>query len=143
MGARPQVFDRYAAFDFLPCGASQLVVTLAPWVSEGVGAGVPKETKEELDGAFGSVNSGPQHIGANVVSHGRYVAFQMAEVPIPDKCSWRFFAIDCGTTGRSHHQRPREHADHPTFKSTGQEECIQMPARSGPHPCKARIDSRK
>jgi hypothetical protein len=28
-------------------------------------------------------------IGAKVVSHGRYVAFQMAEVAIPRKCSRR------------------------------------------------------
>jgi hypothetical protein len=43
-------------------------------------------------------------IGAKVVSHGRYVAFQMAEVDIPGKCSRRF----CGSSrncGRSRHQR--------------------------------------
>jgi len=44
-------------------------------------------------------------IGAKVVSHGRYVIFQMAEVaPSYGKCSRRF----CGSSrncGRSHHQR--------------------------------------
>ena len=32
-------------------------------------------------------------IGAKVVSHGRYVAFQMAEVPSRDKCSRRFCGL--------------------------------------------------
>ena len=43
-------------------------------------------------------------IGAKVVSHGRYVVFQMAEIAIHGKCSKRF----CGSSrsyGRSHHQR--------------------------------------
>ena len=43
-------------------------------------------------------------IGAKVVSHGRYVAFQMAEVAIPRQMFQRF----CGSSrdcGRSHHQR--------------------------------------
>ena len=42
-------------------------------------------------------------IGAKVVSHGRYVIFQMAEVAMHGKCSKRF----CGSSrsyGRSHHQ---------------------------------------
>jgi hypothetical protein len=43
-------------------------------------------------------------IDAKVVSHGRYVIFQMAEVAIARQCSRRF----CGSSrsyGRSHHQR--------------------------------------
>ena len=43
-------------------------------------------------------------IGAKVVSHGRYVIFQMARSPSRGKCSKRF----CGSSrncGRSHHQR--------------------------------------
>ena len=43
-------------------------------------------------------------IGAKVVSHDRYVVFQMAEVATRGKCSKRF----CGSSrsyGRSHHQR--------------------------------------
>ena len=43
-------------------------------------------------------------IGAKVVSHSRYVIFQMAEVAMHGKCSKRF----CGSSrsyGRSHHQR--------------------------------------
>ena len=37
-------------------------------------------------------------IGAKVVSHGRYVAFQMAELAIPRKMSQEIFASDRGTT---------------------------------------------
>ena len=37
-------------------------------------------------------------IGAKVVSHGRYVAFQMAEVAIPRQMFQDIFAADCGTT---------------------------------------------
>jgi hypothetical protein len=36
-------------------------------------------------------------IGAKVVGHGRYVAFQMAEVAIPRQM-FQDFAADCGTT---------------------------------------------
>src|SRR5262245_9152036 len=46
-------------------------------------------------------------IGAKVVSHGRYVAFQMAEVAIPRQMFQEF----CGSSrncGRSHHQRQHE-----------------------------------
>ena len=44
-------------------------------------------------------------IGAKVVSHGRYVAFQMAEVAIPRQM---FQEILRWNYGRSHHQRPRD-----------------------------------
>src|SRR5262249_46950116 len=49
-------------------------------------------------------------IGAKVVSHGRYVIFQMAEVAIPRQMFQEF----CGSSrncGRSHHQRQRETFD--------------------------------
>jgi hypothetical protein len=49
-------------------------------------------------------------IGAKVVSHGRYVAFQMAEVATHGICSPTF----CGSSrncGRRHHQRPREKSE--------------------------------
>src|SRR5262249_32580710 len=69
-------------------------------------------------------------IGAKVVSHGRYVVFQMAEVA---KCSRRF----CGSSrncGRSHHQRQHETFYTHAFKSNRRNECVRMPrktARSG------------
>ena len=56
-------------------------------------------------------------IGAKVVSHGRYVALQMAEVAIHGKCSSRY----CGSLrncGRSRHQRRREAFDGYAFKSS-------------------------
>ena len=37
-------------------------------------------------------------IGAKVVSHGRYVAFQMAEVAISEKSVRKHSAADCGVT---------------------------------------------
>ena len=46
-------------------------------------------------------------IGAKVVSHGRYIAFQMAEVAIPDKCSRRFYGSS-QNCGRSRYQRLHE-----------------------------------
>ena len=59
-------------------------------------------------------------IGAKVVSHGRYVVFQMAEVAIPRQMFEEILRLDC-------------HA----FKRNRQEECVQMPvkiARSAPRP---------
>ena len=50
-------------------------------------------------------------IGARVVSHSRYVAFQMAEVAIPLCSSSR----NCG---RSHHQRQRETLDMHASRAT-------------------------
>ncbi len=75
-------------------------------------------------------------IGAKVVSHGRNVAFQMAEVAIHGKCSRRF----CGSLrnyGRSHHQHQRETLDGHALKINRREECVLMPAkmsRSAPRP---------
>jgi len=69
-------------------------------------------------------------IGAKVVSHGRYVALQMAEVAIHGKCSSRY----CGSLrncGRSRHQRQRETFDGHAFKSKRQQECARMPRENG------------
>ena len=72
-------------------------------------------------------------IGAKVVSHGRYVIFQMAEVAIPQQ----MFQEICGASrncGRSHHQRQHETFDSHAFKSNRQKEYVRMPrktARSG------------
>jgi len=75
-------------------------------------------------------------IGAKVVSHGRYIVFQMAEVAIPRQMFRRF----CGSSrnrGRSHHQRQRDMLDGHAFKSNRREGCVPMPgkmARSHPRP---------
>ena len=42
-------------------------------------------------------------IGAKVVSHGRYIAFQMAEVAIPRQMFQEFYGSS-RNCGRSHHQ---------------------------------------
>jgi hypothetical protein len=57
-----------------------------------------------------------------------YVAFQMAQVAIPDRCSRRF----CGSSrsyGRSHRPRQHEAFDCHTFKRDRQEECAMMPVK--------------
>ena len=55
-------------------------------------------------------------IGAKVVSHGRYVAFQLAEVAIHRKCSRRF-AADRGTTTAAATSAQRETPDGHAFRS--------------------------
>jgi hypothetical protein len=69
-------------------------------------------------------------IGAKVVSDGRYVAFQMAEVAIHGKCSRRY----CGSLrncGHSHHQRQRKTFDGHAIKSNRRQECARMPGEIG------------
>ena len=68
-------------------------------------------------------------IGAKVVPHGRYVAFQMAEVAI----ARQMFQENCGSSrncGRSHRLRQHETADSHAFRSNRREECVQMPSRT-------------
>jgi hypothetical protein len=60
-------------------------------------------------------------IGAKVVSHGRYIAFQMAEVAIPRQMFQEI--LNCG---RSHHRRWRKTFDGRAFKSNKSEECVPM-----------------
>ena len=72
-------------------------------------------------------------IGAKVVSHGRYVIFQMAEVAIPRQMFQEILG-SLGNCGRSHHQRQHEVFDSHAFKSNRQKEYVRMPrktARSG------------
>jgi Transposase DDE domain group 1 len=64
-------------------------------------------------------------IGAKVVSHGRYIAFQMAEVAIPRQMFQEILRPHRRNYGRSHHQRQRENDNH-VFKGNRQEECAQM-----------------
>jgi hypothetical protein len=51
-----------------------------------------------------------------VVSHGRYVVFQMAEVAIPRQM-FQEFRGSLQSCGRSHHQRRHETPDGHAFKS--------------------------
>jgi hypothetical protein len=82
------------------------------------------------------LNNKPIKIGAKVVSRGRYVVFQMAEVAIARPNVPRDFAAHrraaaAATTSAS--VSVRCHA----FKRNRQKECIQMPgkmARSDPRP---------
>ena len=67
-------------------------------------------------------------IGAKVVCHGRYVAFQMAEVAIPRQMFQEILRL-IADYGRSHHQRQREARDCHAFTSNRREECVQMPAK--------------
>ena len=72
-------------------------------------------------------------IGAKVVSHGRYVAFQMAEVAIPRQMFQEILRL-IAELGRSRHLRQHEALDGHAFRSNRREECVQMPrkmARSG------------
>jgi hypothetical protein len=68
------------------------------------------------------------------VSHGRYVAFQMAEVAIPRQMFQEILRL-IAELRRSHHQRGREVFDGDALKGNRREECVRMPgktARSGP-----------
>jgi hypothetical protein len=74
-------------------------------------------------------------IGAKVVSHGRYVVFQMAEVAIPRQMFQEILRL----IAELRPQPPRQHEafDCHAFKRNRQEECVQMPvkiARSTPRP---------
>jgi hypothetical protein len=62
-------------------------------------------------------------IGAKVVSHGRYVIFQMAEVAIARQMFQGIFCRSSRNCGRSHHQRQHETFDSHAFKSNRQESC--------------------
>src|SRR5262249_27425310 len=73
-------------------------------------------------------------IGAKVVSHGRYVVFQMAEVAIPRQMFQEILRLIAELQ-----PQPRQHEpfDCHAFKRNRQEECVQMPvkiARSTPPP---------
>jgi hypothetical protein len=67
-------------------------------------------------------------IGAKVVSHGRYVAFQMAEVAIPRRMFQEILRLiaNCGRSLRLHGQ---EVFDGHGFKGNRREECVQMPTK--------------
>jgi Transposase DDE domain group 1 len=65
-------------------------------------------------------------IGAKVVSHGRYVVFQMAEVAITRQMFQEIPGLS-RNYGRSHHPRQHEAFDCRAFKSNRQEECVQGP----------------
>ncbi len=75
-------------------------------------------------------------IGAKVVSHGRYVAFQMAEVAIPRQMFQEILRL-IGELRLQPPPRLRETPDGDAFKSDRWEECVKMPAkmaRSSPRP---------
>jgi hypothetical protein len=63
-------------------------------------------------------------IGVKVVSHGRYVVFQMAEVA--GKCS-RKFCSSSRNCGRSRHQRELETFDNHAFTSKREDDHVRMP----------------
>ena len=67
-------------------------------------------------------------IGAKVVSHGRYVIFQMAEVAIARQMFQEILRL-IAELRRSHHPRQHEAFDCHAFKSNRQEECVQMPVK--------------
>ena len=73
---------------------------------------------------------------AKVVSHGRYVVFQMAEVPIPRQMFQEILRLIAELWPQP---PPRQHEafHYHAFKSNRQEECVQMPvkiARSASRP---------
>jgi hypothetical protein len=51
------------------------------------------------DWSLTSLKEKPIKIGAKVVSHGRYVVFQMVEVAIPRQIFQEIFAVDRGAAG--------------------------------------------
>jgi len=66
-----------------------------------------------------------------VVSHGRYVVFQMAEVAIPRQMFQEILRL----IAELRPQPPPEAFDYHAFKRNRQQECVQMPvkiARSTP-----------
>jgi Transposase DDE domain group 1 len=74
-------------------------------------------------------------IGAKVVSHGRYVVFQMAEIAIPRQMFQEILRLIAEL--RPHHPPQHEAFDCHAFKRNRREECVQMPvkiARSTPRP---------
>ena len=75
-------------------------------------------------------------IGAKVISHGRSIAFQMAEVAIPRQMFQEILRLIAELWPKL---RPRQHEafDCHAFKRNRQEECVQMPvkiARPTPRP---------
>jgi DDE family transposase len=76
-------------------------------------------------------------IGAKVVSHGRYVTFQMAEVAMPRQMFEEILRL-IGSYGRTHHQCQYEEIDGQAFVSNRWEACAKMLKENGqirPHEC--------
>jgi hypothetical protein len=74
-------------------------------------------TFRQLDCLLTSLKDKLIKIGAKVVSHGRHVAFQMAEVAIPANVPEILrLTPNCGS---SHHQRQRETFDGRVFSALG------------------------
>ena len=67
-------------------------------------------------------------IGAKVVSHGRYVAFQMAEVAIPRQMFQEILRL-IADYDRNRHQRQHEAFDRYPSHSNRREEDVQMPGK--------------
>jgi hypothetical protein len=75
-------------------------------------------------------------IGAKVVSHGRYVAFQMAEVAIPRQM-FQEILRPIAELRPQPPPAPRETPDGHAFKGDRWEKCVKMPtktATSAPRP---------
>ena len=68
-------------------------------------------------------------IGAKVVSHGRYVAFQMAEAAIRAATVPGDIAAHRNNCGRSHHRRRHGTTDGHVFRDNRREDCVQMPRK--------------
>jgi hypothetical protein len=76
-------------------------------------------------------------IGAKVVSHGRYVAFQMAEVAIPRHVFQEILRLIAELRAQPPPARQPKLRDGHAFRRNQQEECVQMPGkigRSAPRP---------
>ena len=65
-----------------------------------------------------------------MVSHGRYVVFQMAEVAIPRQMFQEILRLIAELRPQPHHPRQHEAFDCHAFKSNRDEECVQMPHES-------------
>ncbi len=80
-------------------------------------------------------------IGAKIVSHGRYVTFQMAEVAIPRQMLQEILRL-IAELRRSHHRRQHETFDRHAFKSN-QEECANAKENGQIRPSNAIPDAWK
>jgi hypothetical protein len=69
-------------------------------------------------------------IGAKVVSHGRYVVFQMTEVAIPRQNVPGDSAADRGTTAAATARASMKRSIVTRSRANQQEECVQMPVKT-------------
>ena len=95
-----------------------------------------------MDWSLASLKEKLIKTGANVVSHGRYVAFQMAEVTISRRI--RDSAAHRGTAAAATISASASRFDGHEFKGNRREERVRMPgktARSDPRPSSRKVVS--